>query len=127
MPFKSCSTNQCVIHGPDEVVLCQCKPAHPRVVNALQCINASKLCTRSSSDVLPIERVICVSLRVAAVKGAAVICIELQALRQPLREVRVRDEPATEDDQVCIARLELGHSVVTVEATGSDKLDATFL
>ena len=82
------------------------------------------LCARSSSDILPIERIICVSSCVATIEGAAVICIQLQTLRQPLREIRVRNEPATEDDQICIARLELGHSVITVEATSSDEIDA---
>lgn len=73
------------------------------------------------------ERVICVALCIATVKGTAIILVQLKTLSQPLGEIWVRDEPATKDDKICIARLKLGCCIVTVEATGCDKFHIAFL
>jgi hypothetical protein len=90
--------------------------------------NASKLAAPSSCHTLLVKWIIRVSLlrRISAVKGIAIIRIQLQTLCKTLGQIRVRDEPATEDDEVGIARLELGRRVVTVEAARCDEFDATF-
>jgi hypothetical protein len=92
--------------------------------------NASKLTALalSSCHTLLIKRIIRVPLlwRIGTIKGIAIICIEVQTLCKTPRQIRVRNEPAAKDDEVGIARLELGRCVVTVEASRCDEFDAAF-
>ena len=74
------------------------------------------------------ERIICVPLlrRISAVEGVAIVLVQLQALGEAFGKIGVGNEPATEDDEIGIARLNLGRGIVAIEAAGGNELNAAF-
>ena len=65
--------------------------------------------------------VVSVAARVAAVEGRPVVAVERQALAQPLGQIRVGDEVASERDEVGISGGDDGLRQSAVEAAGGDQ------
>lgn len=73
-----------------------------------------------------VERVVIIALlrRISAIERRAIILVQLQPFTKTLRQIRVRDEVAAEDDAVSLAGLDLDGGIVAVEVSCGEECDA---
>lgn len=61
---------------------------------------------------------------VRSIESISIIRVQREPIGQALRQVWVRNEPSSEDNEVSVAGIELGYSVVSVVSTSGDELNA---